>query len=334
MDFFNKIIKRIFLEKAILSFLLLFFLLYSFSLYAEVGKSGWSIFNKPQSGRFSSVNLISPLNSDLSFVFYNPALAVTKVQRELFLISEMGISNDTLGGMVYAEPLSGGVACAGIVLYSAGDMDLNWLENGAEYSRNVNALSDTLITLSYGFKYEENAFVGASFKIASEKIADMESASAYVFDFGALYAAREDIFVSVALRNLGFSTAFYEEKNILPASLYAGAGYMYKLMKTYLMPVLGITVNIPDSNAIVDIGVDAGYDLVFLNLGYRINAEESNIHIGAGVKWQDFDLSYSYIPGRYMDASHRLGLSYKFGPTHAYDTYDFLLRKKEYRFMF
>jgi hypothetical protein len=298
----------------------------------KTGKSGWTILDKAQSARFGTVNLLSYAGNDLSSMLYNPSLLVTKSRRELFFISELGFVDDKFGGLVYAEPLTGGVASFGIVYYDAGQIELNWIENGEVMSENVSAQKDLLGVFSYGFKFEDDLLLGASLKLASSEIAQKASAFAVAMDFGGFYSQSENLYFSAALRNLGAASKFIDSSNSLPASLYTGCGYYYSWMEYFFMPALGFAYNFTDSVIVPETGFEFGYSLFSFNLGYRFNVEESNLHLGFNVKWNDMNFGYAFVPGSELGSIHRVNIGYKFGETHNYDNYDLLLRPKGLKF--
>jgi len=288
-------------------------LLASHLCYASFGKSGWTIFRKAQSAKFKCMTTVTAVRGDLSGVFYNPAVLGTNNQREIFFISELGFTEDKFGGLVYGEPLKNGMLTGGVVYYDAGKMELNWLEGDELKTENVIAQQDILGLLSYGHKFSEQMFGGATLKLATSRIAERELSLAYCGDLGIFYLPIKNVSVSVAVQNLGSSTKFIEKKNPLPTSGYIGSGYFYKLGNYYFIPGVGATYNLEDKELIPEAGIEFGYDFVSLNVGYRFNVEEANLHFGLGVNWKNIDFGYAYIPGLYLDTTHRASIGYRFG---------------------
>ena len=295
---------------------------------ADFGKSGWTIFTEPQPAKFNLLSLVSLGNPSLVSVFYNPSVAVMKSQSEVSFFSEIGFADSRMSGVVYAEPLTGGVLTGGFAYYDAGKMDLNWIENGSVQSSNVTAQRDIMGSASYSFKFEENIFVGASLKAATSEIAGAGSATAIALDFGTFYVPEEDITISCALQNIGFASKFEYNSDPLPSSLFAGIGYHYKYREYGVMPALGFTGNFADSKTVFDIGSEFSYDNISLDLGYRANGGESDVHIGANIDLDDLSIGYAFLPGNYLEPTHRINVSYRFGSVHNYDTYDLLLQRK------
>ncbi|PKM92708.1 MAG: hypothetical protein CVU80_01945 [Elusimicrobia bacterium HGW-Elusimicrobia-4] len=283
--------------------------------FSAFGKSGWTIFRKAQSAKFKVMTTVVAVRGDLSGVFYNPAVLGNNTQREIFFISELGLTEDKFGGLVYGEPLKNGAVAAGVVYYDAGQMELNWLDGEEVKTDNVSAQRDLLGMLSYGHKFSDKLFGGATLKFASSKIAELESAIAYCGDLGVFYLPTERLSVSAAVQNLGSSTKFFEKKNPLPSSGYIGSGYFYKLGNCYLLPGVGVTYNLEDEELIPEAGIEFGYDFVSINIGHKFNVEEANLHFGFGLNWKNIDFGYAYIPGLYLNTIHRLSVGYRFGRT-------------------
>jgi len=305
------------------------FLLYATNgLYADFGKSGWPIFLKPQPAKFNLLSLVSYNKPALVSILYNPSVGIAKSQREFSLFSEIGFAESKLSGIVYTEPLTGGVLTIGMAYYNAGKIELNWIDTGEVKSRNVTAQSDMLGCLAYSFKFDDNVFMGAALKGATSEIAESGSSFAVAVDIGTFYIPTEEITISCALQNIGSASKFNEKSDLLPVSLFTGVGYRYNYREYCIMPAAGFTSNFVDSKTIFDLGAEFSYDIVSLNLGYRVNIKESNIHLGANIEWEDFNLGYAFLPGNYLEDTHRINLGYKFGSVHTYDNYDLLLRSK------
>ncbi len=282
--------------------------------YSDFGKSGWPIFRKVSSPKFKCMTTVCAVRGDLSGMFYNPAVLGTNNQREVFFLSELGFTEDKFGGLVYGEPLRNGMFAGGVVYYDAGKMELNWLEGDELKTENVIAQQDLLGLLSYGHKFSEQMFGGATLKLATSRIAERKSSLAYCGDLGVFYLPIENLSVSVAVQNIGSSTKFIEKKNPLPTSGYIGSGYFYRLPSTiYLLPGIGMTYNLEDEELIPEAGFEFGYNFVSINIGYRFNVEEAKLHFGLGFNWKNIDFGYAYIPGLYLDTTHRVSIGYKLG---------------------
>ena len=280
--------------------------------FADIGDSGWPIFKKVQTANTRGITSDSPYYGSLLGLFYNPSLLAAKRQREAFLISESGFIGDKLGGLIYGEPLKKGMLAGGIVGYDAGGIELNWVENGQMYTENASAQKDLLAVVSYGYPYRPNLFLGGSLKMAASEIAGRESAMAIGADVGATYLHSDRLYFSAAVQNLGTSSKFIEKSNPLPLTTYMGAGYATRIKDYHLLSGAGMSYNMIDGKMTPEVGVELRYSLVSLNVGYRFNMHESALQLGLGIRWNNVEFGYSYVPGVYLDATHRMNIGYKF----------------------
>ena len=282
------------------------------SVYADFGESGWTIFNKAQSARFRAISAASPVAGDLSGVFYNPAVLGTDKRKEIFFLSELGASEDKLGGVVYGQPLKNGMLAIGAVYFDAGMMELNWIDDfGNILTENVTAQRDIMGLVSYGHRFSDKFYGGVTAKAATSEIAQRDSAFAYAGDAGILFSPANGLYLAAAVQNAGGSTKFTDKTNPLPTSGYVGGGYGIKHGSLSVFPAAGVTYDSIDKEVLPEAGVELGFGLLSLNAGYRFNVSESNFHIGLGLNTKNFDFGYAYIPGVYLNASHRFSVGMK-----------------------
>ena len=282
-------------------------------MYADFGKSGWTIFQKAQSVRSAAITSATPVTGDLSGVFYNPAVLGTDTQQEIFFLSEIGASEDKLGGFVYGMPLKSGMLSVGAVYFDAGQMELNWLDAGGNLlSENVTSQRDMLGIISYGHKFSGSFYSGLSLKVATSEIAERDSSLAYAGDLGVLFMPAEKLNIAAAIQNIGSSTKFLSESNPLPTAGYIGGSYVFDSGKLRIVPAAGVIYNLTDKETSPEVGAEIGYGLLSLNAGYRLNADESNLLIGFILNLRNIDIGYAYIPGQYLNATHRVNIGLKF----------------------
>ncbi|MFH1378734.1 MAG: hypothetical protein ABII23_00515 [bacterium] len=283
------------------------------SLFADFGKSGWIIFRKTQSPRFKALTAAMPITGDLSGMLYNPAITATAPSKEIFFLSELGFTDDVLGGLLYSHPLSKGALAGGLIHYDAGEMELNWIDGTQLKNKTVTAQQDTLAVVSYGRQvFLDNLYTGINLKCASSNIAETKDVTASALDWGLLYAPLSRLFVSLSANNFGSASAFVDKKESLPSSIYGGAGYAMAFKGFDLTLGAGTNYLINESETVSLVGFEVGYGAVSFNTGYIINREEANMHFGIGITYRRFDFSYAFIPGVYFDPTQRISLGCKF----------------------
>lgn len=280
--------------------------------FAEVGKSGWMIFKKAQGVNTRGVTSVSSEFGSLPGMLYNPALLGSRTTREAFFMTESGFAGDKLGGLLYGQPLKNGMIAGGLIGYDAGTIELNWMENGALKTQNANAQRDLLGIVSYGYRAKSDLLVGGSLKLATSQLAERSSANAFAADVGVMYMPKEHLALSAAIQNIGISTKFVEKANPLPLSAYFGANYAVKIKDYHLLPGIGVTYNAVDGTIAPEIGMELRYNVISMSVGYKFDRTESALQLGLGINWKNIEFSYAYVPGIYLDTTHRLNVSYKF----------------------
>ncbi len=300
--------------------IMVFLITVSAGFSEKVGKTGWSIFRKARSAKFKPITVtpVMAVRGDLSGVFYNPAVLALNMHKEIFFLSELGMTEDMFGGIVYGHPMKDkkSTVAGGIIYYDAGKMELNWLESGQLKSDEVTAQRDILGILSYGRLIKDNIALGATVKVATSRLVERESAMAFAGDFGFLYIPKvpkiEKISITGAVQNLGSSSKFVEKANPLPFSAFIGAGYFLEFSNYYLSPGCDLTYLFDEARMVPEIGFEIGRDPYSINLGYKFNVEEGVWHIGFTLLKEKYDFAYAYLPGIYLESTHRFSVGYRF----------------------
>ncbi len=280
-------------------------------------RSGWSIFRKIFSpkAKTTAVTAVLGVRGDLSGTFYNPAVLAYNENREIFLFSEYSGDTGITGGLVYGHPLKKSSIAVGVAYYNAGQMTLNWMENGALQEKTVTSQQDILGVISYGREISKYFGAGISVKIATSKLFEKASAIAFAGDIGVVVTPGiSGLTIAGALQNIGSSSKFVKEANSLPFSILGGIGYVFyfkKYKRLYISPGIDSTYMIKDKKLIPDIGLEIGYVPFSLSLGYQIN-DESTFNIGAIYLKKRYDIAYSYVLGVYLHSSHRISVGYRF----------------------
>jgi hypothetical protein len=285
---------------------------------ADFGKSGWPIFRKIQSAQCKAVTAAAPSHASLSSVLYNPAVSGAADEQELLFISEAGMAEEKLGCALYSQPLQRGTLTAGLAYYDAGSVELNWMDAGTLHTRTACAQRDMLGMVAYAHRLSNKFFGGLSLKAATSEIAETRTATAIAADVGMYYRPTAALAFSIAAQNMGVSSKFIDKENPLPTAAYVGGACLLGTAKSYLMPAVGMTWLTQDEKAIAEAGVELGYEFLSLNAGYRFGMQEANMHCGLQVRLHSIVFGYAFVPGVYLDATHRMNISFKFGKIHRF----------------
>lgn len=289
------------------------------NVFSQTASTGWWIFRRTESAKPVSLTTLVGARSDLSGVFYNPSVLGEITQKEIYMISELGIANDTFGGLMYGHPLNigkGGGFSAGVVYYDAGKTNLFYMENGQEKERDVTIQRDVLGLLSYGQKISNRLSGGITIKLANSNIAEVKSASAFGCDFGGMYLLPvKGMSASLALQNLGVSTEFLEKKDQLPTKLRFGCGYVLNLMKNSSLDLgLEFPYIISEKRVSTSMGLEYSIGIFSANLGYSFALDGAALQAGFGLVLRDsIEINYSFTPAKYLSDTHRFSVGYKFG---------------------
>ncbi|MGA2091721.1 MAG: hypothetical protein ABSH12_09730 [Endomicrobiales bacterium] len=275
--------------------------------------SGWTIFQRIESSQFIGNVLTSMGYSDLTSALYNPAVPAALHRKEWLFTSDIGSTNDTLGAVLYGQPI--GDKCmltVGAGYYNAGPVELNWIDNNSIQSQTVTLEQDMLSIVSFGYAMSKDFMVGVSFKSASSQVAQQQTAYAYVGDVGMLYLPLPNLSVSVAAQNIGSSTNFINQANALPTAGYAGIGYSMPVEGGLLLASAGVTYMITDALSEPEVGCEYDYKNISLNAGYRMNLAEYDMHVGITVVVNKIKFGYALIPGNLLGNTNRLTVTYSF----------------------
>jgi len=216
-------------------------------------------------------------------------------------------------GVVYSNALSIGEFAAGFLYYDAGQIELNWIERGELKTKYAHAQKDILALLSCGRKLTANLRVGATFKFASSSLVERSAAYAFAGDAGILLLLGGNFRICGALQNFGSSTEFLAEKTPLPFSVYISGGASYLTEKLEVLPAVEVTYNFAERETIPEAGIEFCLGEFSLVVGYRFAAQDANLHFGLRYLIGSLSVGYAYIPGIYVDPTHRIDIGFRTG---------------------
>ncbi|GAF72973.1 unnamed protein product, partial [marine sediment metagenome] len=261
-------------KKAFFVFGLLFILVVVSS--AGTGTTGWWILRRPQSTKPQPITSVASIRGDLSGVFYNPSILGTIKQKEIFLLTELGLASDTFGSLLYGNPIDSSSGFSiGVVYYDAGKETLSWMESGALKEATVTMQQDMLGLISYGKTLSKSFLAGITLKFATSKIAEIQSSSVYCLDLGFMFLGNSGLTFSFALQNIGSSEKFLNESDELPMSVWAGCSYgMAFSQNSYLALGVDVPYIVSEGRTIPSVGIEFGFGKFSINSGYRTGVDD------------------------------------------------------------
>jgi len=170
----------------------------------------------------------------------------------------------------------------------------------------------------YGFElpYVCDLRAGVSGHVVQANL-DETGATAIGVNLGLLYGMMENqVHLGVAVRNLG--TKFEFESDEDEQNLTYAAGVSYVTMPDQI-PNVDVMVGLDgimekDQDPKVAVGGELWvYDMLALRVGYKTGTEMGNLSFGAGFKYSDFQLDYTYADFEDLEDTHRISLMMSFG---------------------
>lgn len=242
------------------------------------------------------------LADDGAALSWNPA-GLARVGGHRFTISHVSwLSGATYEYGGYAGRLGSG-AGVGVVLEQGG---VSWDNTGdGDFEA-----GDFCGALGYARTVRENVAVGGGLKLLSSKLGD-DQASSYAVDAGVLYEPLDGVSVGAAVRNLGPGLDFGGGGDPLPATIAAGASYVWR----DVLVALDVEKQ-NDSHPAARVGVEyKPMQNLALRGGAVFGAESalSAFSAGVGFSWNDrWSVDYAYRPSELTD-THHFGLSAAIG---------------------
>jgi hypothetical protein len=255
---------------------------------------------------------------DLWSLTYNPA-GLANIDRLSVGVSQIewlkGTSFSYLG---VGLPSGDGGLALGLAYFDLGGVDPTDID-GSEIDGLAEAYNLGFVG-GYGFVMPNicDLSVGISGHLIQGSFAD-ESATAIGVNLGLLYGLMEDqVKLGVAVRNLGTKFQFGDDdsEEDAQAMTYSG-GVSYTTAPDQIANVdltVGVDVLMPkDRDVAVAVGGEVWvYDMLALRAGYKTGVDMGNLGYGAGFKFSDFQLDYTYTDHDDLKTTHRISLTMAF----------------------
>lgn len=233
---------------------------------------------------------------------------------------------DTGHGFI-AAPLKFGhlVLTPAYMHFNGGDLHLN-LTGGV--TGKVNAETDSAVYASGAYRIDERLGVGLTAKRASVELAETVSASAMLYDLGALYSAGHGLTLGAAWLNTGGSFRFENAGDPAPAVKRLGAAWRVEINPPNL---LDPSTDIIRSDALftadwskpyreqgywqagAELNMEMALGLVLsLRSGYLFDRPAEGLTFGFGLAANRWTFDFSFGSAKEMNSRQQAGVSYKF----------------------
>ncbi|MDD5757314.1 MAG: PorV/PorQ family protein [bacterium] len=282
-------------------------------LYAGAGTTGGVILKESLGARSLAMgDAFTAVASGPETIFWNPAGLATMDKPEVSAMYFKEIADMGLMSIQYAQPLAEyGTAGIAIESFSAGDMELNYLDGT---SKSVNAQQDVVVNLAYGKELVENFSAGANLKYLNSTLAEAETASTIALDLGCLYRFPqiEGLSFGLNLQNMGGGMKYIEEEDPLSFTMRAGAAFT-KALQNNALTISGDLSKPKELSNRFNLGAEYVYNQVIaIRAGYKFGYDVDSFTAGFGVKISRYSLDYAFAPKGDLGDNHRISMGIRF----------------------
>lgn len=253
---------------------------------------------------------------DLWSLTYNPA-GLANISTLKLGVSQIEWFEDTsFSYLGVGLPRGEGGLAMGIAYFDLGSVPvLDW--QGTDLNEAAEAYNFGFVG---GYGFDVPNVCGLSAGVSGHVIQgnfDEESSTAIGLNMGLLYGFMEEqVNVGLAVRNLGTKFKFVDEEDEQTLTYVGGISYT---TLDEQIPYVDMTVGVDaimakDQDVAVAVGGEAWvYDMLALRVGYQSGSEMGNLSYGAGFRYSDFQLDYTYTDFEDLEATHRISLTMAFG---------------------
>ncbi len=290
----------------------------------KVGQAGYSFLKIGVDARSAGLGEATvTLENDAATVFFNPAGITSIPKNSVFVGYTSWIADIQKTAAAYARNLGQW----GHVAFSAVYMDYNTIEgteidpfNPMGYSDIGNiGLQEYAIGLTYGRRFTDRFGFAITAKYCSQDL-QVKKSDVIAFDVGTIYDLRwHGIKIGMSIQHFARNMKYIEETYRLPLTFHIGA-------VVDVLSVTGIKSDVSNWNFFIEgnnpidyservhLGTEYWYrNMVALRCGYKFNYDEEGLSFGGGIRYEGFDVSYSYTDfGRYLGSVSRLSASFNF----------------------
>jgi len=253
---------------------------------------------------------------DLWSLTYNPAGLSNMDRLEVGVSVIDWIEDASYNYLGVGMPRGDGGLAIGLAYFDLGGVEVT--DAGGTNMNQMAEASNFGFVGGYGFTMPNicDMSVGVSGHLIQGTFDD-ETGTAIGVNFGVLYALMDNqVQLGASVRNIGTKFQFVGDEDEQTMT-YAG-GLSYSTTEDQIQNVevmVGVDALMPKNR---DMALAVGgevwvYDMLALRAGYKTGVEMGNLSYGAGFRYSDFQLDYTYTDHDHFDATHRLSLTVAFG---------------------
>jgi hypothetical protein len=304
------------------------------------GTTGAPILQVPLGSRALGMGgAFTPVASDVSALFYNPAGLSRLNAHELAGTFISGLDGASIQHVAYGGPLGlSGISGNGYASFGAsalfsqlGTIEVNRTNSDGSFADTANrsAGGDLVAQFAYaervgttplefrdGRSYGINHFLGIGGKFVRSTLID-RSAQTFTADVGYLINSPEaGMTFGASLTNLGGKLRYVELADPLPTTARAGLAWQGGVPSVHAITLASDAEFLTNEKQLrMNTGLEYFWQRSYgLRMGYQFLREGVGLTAGAGLRWKARILiDYAWTMGRDLNDSHRLTFTYRFG---------------------
>ncbi len=255
------------------------------------------------------------LADDATAIYYNPAGLAQLKKTELYLMHNQWFQDINQEYLVLAFPRQNSSFALSVNYLSIGEIEKR--SSPTSKPEDTFTSSDGALTLSYAKAFSEDLFIGINFKGIRQVIYNFEGIG-YGIDLGLLYTFPR-INLALVIQNIGTGIKFKEKTFPLPLTYKVGIAI--KVLKNTILTLEGKKEK--DADISYHLGVESYlFNLLALRAGYNSKIAQTELGefsslfkgltVGLGLKINNLQLDYAYIPYGDLGDTQRISLGIKF----------------------
>lgn len=243
--------------------------------------------------------------NDATALFWNPAGTSWMETRQVHFTHTQWIQGITHNVASLSVPLNSSNIGVGLILNNIEGFEHR--ETASEEPLGTFSSQDFIASINYSRRVSDKFSMGLNLKYIHEKIYT-EYADGYLADFGARYHPFSDLYIAVAVQNLGMTSDMDSERINIPEM--TRAGLEYTLPFAFLTDNVSVSldyVSVLDADSHLHLGTEIiPLPAFFIRLGYQTGYRDRSFSAGFGLKLGQIHLDYGYVPfGHDLGHSHR-----------------------------
>jgi len=191
---------------------------------AALGAGGLTRLDPPRAQALGGAG--AAVESDAAMVLLNPAAVARVASTSVSVAAQTDWLGGASGTMFGVHPTALAAITAGVLYYNAGLVTLNALDGT---SRQVNAGTDLVVLAGIARSLTSSLSLGCSAYWYRSQLADAATASTVLADLGAQMRLSPSFKIGLAVKRLGTSVRYLDDRVAPPTTFRAGAAYAVPL---------------------------------------------------------------------------------------------------------